>query len=85
MFAAAREFDLAEVRHGKHILVVIITILGPVSGAHFNPAVSLVMAALAALEVVPRATLHPKNIVVADRGSSRLLTLTLGVIASLRS
>ena len=26
------------------ILVVLITILGPVSGAHFNPAVSLVMA-----------------------------------------
>jgi glycerol uptake facilitator-like aquaporin len=49
--AAAREFDPAEVRHGKHaILVVIITILGSVSGAHFNPAVSLVMAALAALE-----------------------------------
>ena len=27
------------------ILVVIITILGPVSGAHFNPAVTLVFAA----------------------------------------
>jgi glycerol uptake facilitator-like aquaporin len=26
------------------ILVVLITILGPISGAHFNPAVSLVMA-----------------------------------------
>src|ERR1700741_652905 len=26
------------------ILVVIITILGPISGAHFNPAVSLVLA-----------------------------------------
>lgn len=31
------------------ILVVLITILGPVSGAHFNPAVSLTMAALAKL------------------------------------
>src|ERR1041385_9322189 len=27
------------------ILVVIITVLGPISGAHFNPAVSLVFAA----------------------------------------
>src|SRR5688572_14884171 len=26
------------------ILVVLITVLGPISGAHFNPAVSLVMA-----------------------------------------
>lgn len=31
------------------ILVVLITMLGPVSGAHFNPAVSLVMAARGAL------------------------------------
>jgi glycerol uptake facilitator-like aquaporin len=31
------------------ILVVLITILGPVSGAHFNPAVSLVFAARGAL------------------------------------
>jgi glycerol uptake facilitator-like aquaporin len=36
------------------ILVVLITILGPVSGAHFNPAVSLVMAARGDL---PRADL----------------------------
>jgi len=38
------------------ILVVITTILGPVSGAHFNPAVSLVMAARSAMpwgEVTP--------------------------------
>src|SRR4051812_45791435 len=38
------------------ILVVLITILGPVSGAHFNPAVSLVFAARGAMpwgEVVP--------------------------------
>src|SRR3954447_25922656 len=38
------------------ILVVLITILGPVSGAHFNPAVSLVMAlrrALPAGEIAP--------------------------------
>jgi glycerol uptake facilitator-like aquaporin len=32
------------------ILVVLITILGPISGAHFNPAVSLVMAARGALQ-----------------------------------
>lgn len=32
------------------ILVVLITILGPISGAHFNPAVSLVMAWRGALE-----------------------------------
>src|SRR5213595_4000706 len=31
------------------ILVVLITILGPISGAHFNPAVSLVFAARGAL------------------------------------
>src|SRR4029077_1027393 len=31
------------------ILVVLITILGPVSGAHFNPAVSLVFAARGAM------------------------------------
>src|SRR5512137_2605361 len=31
------------------ILVVLITVLGPVSGAHFNPAVSLVMAQRARL------------------------------------
>ncbi|MGL4495578.1 MAG: aquaporin, partial [Beijerinckiaceae bacterium] len=38
------------------ILVVLITIFGPVSGAHFNPAVSLVMAArglLARSDVLP--------------------------------
>ena len=38
------------------ILMVLITILGPISGAHFNPAVSLVMAArgdLARSSVVP--------------------------------
>jgi glycerol uptake facilitator-like aquaporin len=38
------------------ILVVLITILGPVSGAHFNPAVSLVFAARGSMpwgEVVP--------------------------------
>lgn len=38
------------------ILVVLITILGPISGAHFNPAVSLVMAwrgKLQASEVLP--------------------------------
>lgn len=41
------------------ILVVLITILGPVSGAHFNPAVSLVFALRRALswrELVPYAT-----------------------------
>jgi glycerol uptake facilitator-like aquaporin len=38
------------------ILVVLITILGPISGAHFNPAVTLVFAARSAMpwgEVVP--------------------------------
>ena len=38
------------------ILVVLITILGPISGAHFNPAVSLVFAARGDLpwrEVLP--------------------------------
>src|SRR5262245_25945928 len=35
---------LARQYHTGAILVVLITILGPVSGAHFNPAVSLVMA-----------------------------------------
>ena len=38
------------------ILVVLITILGPISGAHFNPAVTLVFAARGELpwsEVLP--------------------------------
>ena len=37
------------------ILVVLITILGPISGAHFNPAVSLVFALNA---ICPRARLR---------------------------
>ena len=41
------------------ILVVLITILGPISGAHFNPAVSLVMAWRAEL---PRSELLPYGI-----------------------
>ena len=41
------------------ILVVLITILGPISGAHFNPAVSLVMAWRAEL---PRSELLPYSI-----------------------
>jgi glycerol uptake facilitator-like aquaporin len=38
------------------VLVVLITILGPISGAHFNPAVSLVMALQGSL---PRGELAP--------------------------
>jgi glycerol uptake facilitator-like aquaporin len=43
------------------ILVVLITILGPISGAHFNPAVSLVFALKRELpDVTRRSTLRPR-------------------------
>ena len=45
------------------ILVVLITILGPVSGAHFNPAVTLVFALKRELDAARGARLH--------RGASR--------------
>ena len=40
------------------ILFVLITVLGPISGAHMNPAVSLVAASRRELRVARRARLH---------------------------
>ena len=60
------------------ILVVLITVLGPISGAHFNPAVSLVFTLRG--ELVAAEHFEERGILIALRGGARatdnrLLTL----------